>query len=160
MPPGIPSTLASILKNSGRLGDIFANPQRFLDQVATILNNLGRVELMRGNLPAAEGYFDEALAMDRKLLQPNHEDLILPLNSMAMLRLAGGKPDAAESLLNEALRIAQPRKHWMLNQVLGNFADLYQATARSREAGEALTLARESMASTRISFTSRTTDAS
>ena len=115
-------------------------------QVATILNNLGRVELMRGNLPAAEGYLDEALAMDRKLLQPNHEDLILPLNSMAMLRLAGGKPDAAERLLNEALRIAQPRKHWMLNQVLGNFADLYQATARGREAGEALTLARAAMA--------------
>ena len=31
------STLARILKESGRLGDVFENPQRFLDQVASIL---------------------------------------------------------------------------------------------------------------------------
>jgi type III restriction enzyme len=31
------STLTRIMKESGRLGDIFANPQRFMDQVASIL---------------------------------------------------------------------------------------------------------------------------
>ncbi|MBX9620256.1 MAG: DEAD/DEAH box helicase family protein [Hyphomicrobiales bacterium] len=34
------STLVRILKESGRLGDIFANPQKFMDQVATILKHV------------------------------------------------------------------------------------------------------------------------
>jgi type III restriction enzyme len=34
------STLARILKESGRLGDIFANPQKFMDQVATVLKHV------------------------------------------------------------------------------------------------------------------------
>ncbi len=33
------STLVCILKGSGRLGEVFANPQRFLDQVAAILRH-------------------------------------------------------------------------------------------------------------------------
>lgn len=33
------STLARILRESGRLGDVFENPQRFLDQVAAILKH-------------------------------------------------------------------------------------------------------------------------
>src|SRR5581483_3349236 len=33
------STLVRILKQSGRLADVFQNPQRFLDQVAAILKN-------------------------------------------------------------------------------------------------------------------------
>lgn len=33
------STLVHILKESGRLGEVFANPQRFLDQVAAILKH-------------------------------------------------------------------------------------------------------------------------
>lgn len=34
------STLVRILKESGRLGDIFANPQKFMDQVATTLKHV------------------------------------------------------------------------------------------------------------------------
>ena len=34
------STLVRILKESGRLGDIFANPQKFMDQVAAILKHV------------------------------------------------------------------------------------------------------------------------
>lgn len=116
------------------------------NEVATILNNLGRVELMRGNLEAAEPYLSQALAMDRKVLPADHDDLVLPLNSLAMLHLVRQQPAAAERLLDEALRIAQAHGHWMLNQVLGNQADLYQRTGRLAAARTALAQARAALA--------------
>lgn len=151
------NNLGSLLYQTGRYGpaaeawtealpvyrNVFGNEHR---EVATILNNLGRVELMRGRLEPAERHFDEALAMDRKLLPSDHDDLVLPLNSLAMIKLARHQPAVAESLLDEALRIARARDHWMVNQVLGNLADLYQSTARRAEGRAALAEARAALA--------------
>ena len=53
-----------------------------------------------------------------------HEDLILPLNSLAMLEIARGNLAEAEALLREALANAREHKHWMLGQVLTNVGDL------------------------------------
>jgi hypothetical protein len=39
------STLVRILTDSGRLGDAFANPQRFLDQVAAILKHFETIDV-------------------------------------------------------------------------------------------------------------------
>lgn len=111
-------------------------------EVATILNNLGRVELTRGQLAVAEAHFSEALAMDRRLLAAGHDDLVLPLNSLAMVLMARGSSAPAEVLLREALDIARARQHWLLDQVLGNLADLYIAVGRVPEGREALAEAR------------------
>ena len=57
---------------------------------ASGIYNLGRVLLITGRLDAAEGHLRRALAIDRQRLAPGHEDLILPLNSVAMLEIARG----------------------------------------------------------------------
>ena len=151
------NNLGSLLYQTGRYGEaadawaqalpvyrnVFGPEHR---EVATILNNLGRVELMRAQLDRAASYFSEALAMDRKLLAPDHDDLVLPLNSLAMVMLARRSHAPAEALLDEALRIARARQHWMLNQVLGNLADLYEATGRLGNARESLAQARAALA--------------
>ena len=115
-------------------------------ETETILNNLGRVELLRGDFAAAERDLDESLAIGRKLLVPRHDDLVMPINSLAMVLIARGNYPAAETLLEEALSIARERHHWMLNQVLGNYADLCVRTGRLEEAGRALAEARAALA--------------
>ena len=59
-------------------------------EFASGIYNLGRALLITGKLDAAEGYLRRALAIDRQRLAPDHEDLILPLNSLAMLEIARG----------------------------------------------------------------------
>jgi type III restriction enzyme len=74
------STLARILKESGRLGDVFENPQRFLDQVAAILKHeLHRLlvdgikyERLPGDGPEAEW----------EMLRFENEELINYLNAL------------------------------------------------------------------------------
>ena len=71
-----------------------------------------------------------------------HEDLILPLNSLAMLDIARGNLAEADALLQEALASAREHKHWMLGQVLTNVADLDVRQRRLEQAGAALDEAR------------------
>jgi tetratricopeptide (TPR) repeat protein len=111
-------------------------------EYASGIYNLGRVQLVTGDLKAAESQFRRALAIDRQRLAPDHEDLILPLNSLAMVQIAQGNYPEAQSLLDEALASAREHKHWMLNQVLTNVADLYVRLHRVDEAGDALDEAR------------------
>ena len=68
---------------------------------ASGIYNLGRVLLITGKLDAAEGHLRRALAIDRERLAPGHEDLILPLNSLAMLQIARGDLAEAEVLLEK-----------------------------------------------------------
>ena len=82
------------------------------------------------------------MAIDRQRLAPGHEDLILPLNSLAMLDIAKGNLAEAEVLLREALASAREHKHWMLGQVLTNVGDLDVRQRRLEQAGAALDEAR------------------
>ena len=59
-------------------------------EFASGIYNLGRVLLITGKTEAAESHLRRALAIDRQRLAPGHEDLILPLNSLAMLDIARG----------------------------------------------------------------------
>lgn len=111
-------------------------------EFASGIYNLGRVLLITGKLEIAEGPLRRALAIDRQRLAPGHEDLILPLNSLAMLEIARGDFAEAETLLREALANAREHKHWMLNQVLTNVADVQVHMRRLDQAGEALDEAR------------------
>jgi hypothetical protein len=106
------------------------------------LNNIGRVQLVRGEIVSAKESLTGTLALDRKFRDPDDDDLILPLNSLAMIAIAQGDYPKAATLLSEALRIARLRHHWMLNQVLGNLADLNERTGDKVSARMNLDLAK------------------
>jgi Tfp pilus assembly protein PilF len=111
--------------------------------VASTLNNLGRVELLRDDLPSAEKHFQEARDIDRGSGAPNREGFVVWLNSLAMISLERRDYRTAEDHLGEALEIARSKRHWMLDQVLANYADLYVRTGRLAEAQTALAEARQ-----------------
>ncbi len=114
---------------------------------AVALNNLGRVELMRGRVDAARAHLSEAVAIDRSALAPGHDGFIVPLNNLAMVLMAQGHAEDAKALLDEAAEIAKSRKHWMLNQVLGNQAEQLLMTGRVAESRAALDQAKASLTS-------------
>ena len=110
--------------------------------MGSILNNIGRGLLIDGRLDEAKGFLARTLDIDRRTKPPDHDDLILPLNSLAMIDIAGGDYASAESKLDEALRIAEKQNHWMLDQVLTNLADVYARTGRAPQAEPLLARAR------------------
>ena len=112
---------------------------------APTLNNLGRVELLRGKLDDAKTHLSEALAIVRNNHTPGHDDTVVELNSLAMVAIEQADFAAAESQLHEALDIARARHHWMLDQLLTNYGDLYVRTSRLSEASGALTEARQAL---------------
>ena len=112
---------------------------------ASTLNNLGRLELLRGDLANAEVHLRAALANDPQARATGHDRLIVRLNSLAMINLQKGDFRAAEKDLREALDLVKAHHHWMLDQVLANFGDLYVRTGRQAEAHQALTEAREAL---------------
>lgn len=108
----------------------------------TVANNIGRSLLVDGKLDEAEPYFQRHLDLIRRTKPAGHDDLILPLNSLAMIHIARHDFSGAERLLDEARRIAESQHHWMLDQVLTNLADVYARTGRPLQAQELLTRAR------------------
>ncbi len=92
--------------------------------VASVLNNLGRVELMSDRIEPARGHLVDALAIVRKSLGDASDQLVLPLNSLGMAQVEAGDLPAARASLDQAQRIARERRHWALNQVVGNLAAL------------------------------------
>ena len=114
-------------------------------EVANILNNIGRAQLMRGDVASARVSFDHVLAMDRQYRAKDDDDLILPLNSLAMIAIASRDYAGANAYLSEALTIAREKHHWMLNQVLGNLADLQARTGQLALAQQTLAQARSAL---------------
>jgi tetratricopeptide (TPR) repeat protein len=112
---------------------------------ASTLNNLGRVELLRGKLADAKTHLSEALTIVRNNHTPGHDDTLVELNSLAMVAIEQSDFAAAETHLHEALDIARARHHWMLDQLLTNYGDLYVRTDRLPEATGALTEARQTL---------------
>lgn len=110
--------------------------------VGSISNNIGRGLLIDGELDEAQPYLQRALDIHRRTKDRDHDDLILPLNSLGMIDMAQGRYPEAEAQFVEALRIAELQKHWMLDQVLTNLADLYAHTGRAKEAPPLLDRAR------------------
>ena len=56
---------------------------------------MGRSALLAGHLEAAQPLLRQALAMDEKAKGPDHDDLVPPLNSLAMIDgYTGNFPEA------------------------------------------------------------------
>lgn len=145
--------LAAILYQTGRYGEAvkvwkeclsisedWAGPDH--PENGTVANNIGRGLLIDGRLDEATPYFLRHLDMIRRTKPPDHDDLILPLNSLAMIDLAQRRYKDAEIKLDEALAIAEKQNHWMRDQVLTNLADVYAKTGRALQAEALLTRAR------------------
>lgn len=93
-------------------------------EVGTIKNNLGRLELESGNLDEAEGLLRDTLAIDRKHRIETFDDLVFPLDNLALVRLAQGDRDEARELLEEAHQIATQSNHRMRGPVATDLADV------------------------------------
>ena len=106
-------------------------------QVAALLNNLGRVELLTGRLDSARPHMARSLAIVRASLSPGHDDLLTPLNSLGMIELARGDLNDSKALFDEALAIARARNHRLLEQILGNEAQLASQSGQTAN-GKAL----------------------
>jgi hypothetical protein len=83
--------------------------------------------------------------MDRQYRMKDDDDLILPLNSLAMIATSDRDYASANTYLAEALTIARQKHHWMLNQVLGNLADLQVRTGQFASAQKTLAQARSAL---------------
>ncbi len=112
------------------------NPQTFLPDVATTLNNLAILHSDKNEFQKAENAYDEALGIYRKLAQNNPQSF-LPnvagtLNNLGALHKAKNKFQKAEKAYDEALdiyrKLAQNNPQSFLSNVamtLNNLASLY-----------------------------------
>ncbi len=122
------------------VSDKWAGPDH--PENGTVANNIGRGLLIDGRLDEAEPYFVRHLDLIRRTKPPGHDDLILPLNSLAMIDFARRHYRDAEAKLDEALAIAEKQNHRMRDQVLTNLADVYAKTGRASQAEALLNRAR------------------
>ncbi|MEE4639107.1 MAG: tetratricopeptide repeat protein, partial [Wenzhouxiangella sp.] len=96
--------------------------------IGTLHNNLARASFNLGALHAARDHADQALAVDRLVLDANHPNLAQSLMLSGQINLALGDPAQAESALIESQRIVEQalgREHrffYMLSVELGRLA--------------------------------------
>jgi tetratricopeptide (TPR) repeat protein len=94
-------------------------------EVATILNNIGRLRMMTGHVDEAEPMLRQALVMTEKFEGESHDDLVGPLNSLAMIDLFNHRLEKAEAEIERADSIARLPDHGdLLDLVLLSEADI------------------------------------
>lgn len=79
----------------------------FTNEVATTLNGLGRVYLVRGKLDDAERVLKHALDIREANLGPNHLQVALTMNNLSEVYERMGKSNEAEVLLERANSILE-----------------------------------------------------
>ena len=148
--------LAVLLYQSGRYDDAATMYQKALvsyrlvygaehAEVATVINNIGRSELMAGHIDEAEPLLREALTMTAKY-QDNTNQLVSPLNSLAMIDAWHDKLTVAHGEIERAAGIAtEPNKGELLDQVLLTKADIQFRQGDLKVATLTLSAAREAL---------------
>ena len=109
--------LANVLAEQGSYGEADTLMHRSLavyraqpeqsDGLAVTLNSLGNLSRYQGNLPAAEEFYREALAIHRKVWGDIHPFVATDLHNLGKLLEAMGKGEPAEQALREALAMQQ-----------------------------------------------------
>jgi tetratricopeptide (TPR) repeat protein len=94
-------------------------------EIGVLLHNLGNAELMLGQIDDAEPLLRRSLAMIEKFKGKDHDDLVPPLNLLAMIDGYSRRLPRAQAEAQRALRIARLPNHGvLLHEVLLNVADL------------------------------------
>ena len=144
------SNLGALYYSSGRYPEALKEYQAALPvfyqvygkehpQIATILNNLGRSQLMAGDIEKADPLLRQSLSITKSFEGEASEDLIAPLNSVAMIDAFRGHVDVAQNELAQAESIARgPNQGELLDQVLLNEADLALANGNRDRAAALL----------------------
>jgi CHAT domain-containing protein/tetratricopeptide (TPR) repeat protein len=115
-------------------------PEQYPDghsDLAQSLNNLGFLLKARGRDEEALPYYEQALAMRRKLYPQGHPDLAVSLSSLGHLLHDRGRSEEAQPYLEQALAMRRklyPQGHPDLARSLNNLGALLQARGRSEEA--------------------------
>jgi tetratricopeptide (TPR) repeat protein len=105
--------------------------------IAEYTEKLGGAAFRAGDHAAAEAAFAEALAAMEETLGPNHADLALALNNLALVHYTQGRYDDAEPLYRRALAIdekALGKDHASVTTDLNNLGLLYKKQERFKEA--------------------------
>ena len=119
------------------------NPDAYLPDVATTLNNLANNHLRLNLLQKAEKEYNEALKTYRQLADKN-PDAYLPkvamtLYNFALLRLAQGNLTAAEDAAQESLekyRIMAEKSHAAFDNDVKDAEKLVEFIRKKKEAAE------------------------
>jgi tetratricopeptide (TPR) repeat protein len=95
--------------------------------VADNRNNLATVAYQEGDSIAAERYYVANLAVDEKVLGPNHPDLAITLNNIGRLQLERRAFSAAQASLARAVAISLPERGLLHDEMAFQFANLAMA---------------------------------
>ena len=107
--------LANVLQEQGNYGEadslmhlslaVYRGLPQESDALAVNLNSLGNLARYQGDLPAAEGFYTEALAVHRRVLGDLHPFVSTDLHNLGRLLDAMGRSGEGEKLLREAIAI-------------------------------------------------------
>ena len=98
--------------------------------VAVTLNNLGRLDVERRRFKRASERLGEAVSIYAAQQSEMHEGQIFAWSNLALADIGLGELDAAEPLLERALRTAVATKHRLEGPILTDLADLECRTRR------------------------------
>jgi tetratricopeptide (TPR) repeat protein len=108
---------------------------------ASLLRDIGMVEIAAGNPGGADAPLAEAVAMFERLHGPESPRLSITLNALGAARLRAGRYAEAQALLERAVRLAETSggpNHPDVGQALNNLALAYERQNRHDEAIAAL----------------------
>ncbi|HEY0432133.1 MAG TPA: tetratricopeptide repeat protein, partial [Pyrinomonadaceae bacterium] len=118
------------LEHSGKL-------QIETETVARLSNQAGFHLESRARYEEAEPLLEQALELEQKILGPEHPDVALSMNNLAMLYFSQGRYDDAEPLLLHSLELYQKafgEEHSNVAMGLNNLAEVYRIQGRYEEA--------------------------
>ncbi|HEU0119959.1 MAG TPA: serine/threonine-protein kinase [Bryobacteraceae bacterium] len=149
------NTLALILQSTGRKHEAVRIFEDILTERAAlrtqnhmetaVLSNLGAIYGELGNLPAAERYLRECIAIRRVKLGATHPRLALALARLGEVLTGGGKLTEAEKALRESLQIRQTLfgpMHREVGRTWILLAETLRKQDRRREAADSLASAK------------------
>ncbi len=113
---------------------------------ASLLRDLGMVEIAAGNPGGADAPLAEAVAIYERLYGPEHPRLGASLNALGAARLRAGRYAEAQALLERAVRIAETAGGPQHPDVANALNNLALTLERQNRYDEAITALRRSLA--------------